>query len=81
MHTDSLSAKDRPGWDFIIKRAAATNHEDIAIYKVSSSSLTMELETVLHALRWFAKKGENQTTASVSISLLLKIKSGMGSTD
>ena len=48
-------------------------------------SLTKEVEAVTHALRWTASRGYSQTThASIltdSISLLQKVKRGMGNPD
>ena len=43
----------------------------------------MEVETVTHALRWIASRGDSQTTHAIilthSMSLLQKVKSGIGS--
>ena len=56
-----------------------------AAYTVSTSSLTMEVESVTHALHWIASRGDSQTTHTIiltdSMSLLQKVKSGMGSPD
>ena len=45
----------------------------------------MEMEAVTHALRWIASRGDSQTTHATiltdSMSLLQKVKSGMGSPD
>ena len=44
----------------------------------------MEAEAVIHALRWIASRGENQTAHAIlkdSMSLLHKVKSGMESPD
>ena len=45
----------------------------------------MEMEAVTHALRWIAPRGDSQTTHAIiltdSMSLLQKVKSGMGSPD
>ena len=37
-------------------QGATTIHEDSAAYEVSTSSLTMEMEAVTHALRWIASR-------------------------
>ena len=62
-----------------------SNHEDSAAYTVSASSLTMEVETVTHALRWIASRADSHITHAIilteSISLLQKVQSGMGSPD
>ena len=45
----------------------------------------MQVEAVIHALRWTASRGDSQTTHAIlltdSVSLLQKVKSGMGSPD
>ena len=45
----------------------------------------MEVEAVTHALRWIASRGDSQTTHAIiltdSISLLQKVKRGIGSPD
>jgi len=60
-------------------------HEDSAAYTVSTSSLTMAVEEVTHALCWIASRGDSRTTHAIiltdSISLLQKVKSGTGSPD
>ena len=70
---------------FTVKPGATTIHKDSAAYVVSTSRLTMETEAVTHALRWTASRGDSQTThaiiLTVSMSLLRKVESGMGSPD
>ena len=62
-----------------------TIHKDGAAYTVSTSSLMMEVEAVNHALCWIASRGDNRTTHAIilkdSMSLLQKVKSGMGNPD
>ena len=83
VYTDGSVTKDQSGWGFTVKQGATTIHEDSAAYMVSISSLTMEAEAVTHDLRWFASRGDSQTTHAIilidSMSLLQKVKSGMGS--
>jgi ribonuclease HI len=85
VYTDGSVTKDQSGWGFTVKQGATTIHEDSAAYEVSTSSLTMETEAVTHALRWIASRGNSQTTHAIiltdSMSLLQKVKSGMGSPD
>ena len=49
------------------------------------SNLTMEVEAVTHALRWIASRGDSQITYAIiltdSMSLLQKVKNGVGSPD
>ena len=62
-----------------------TIHEDSAACTVSTFSLTIEVEAVTHALRWIASRDDSQTKHNIiltdSMSLLQKVKSGMGSPD
>ena len=84
-YTDGSVTKDQSGWGFTDKQGATTIHEDSAAYTVSTSSLTMEVEAVTHALRWIASRGDSRTTHVLiltdSMCLLQKVKEGMGSPD
>ena len=61
-------------------QGVTTIHEDTAAYTVKKthSSLTMEVEAVTHALRWFASRGDSQTIHAIiltdSMSLIQKVK-------
>ena len=80
-YTDGSVTKGQSGWGFTAKQGATTIHEDSAAYSVSTSSLTVEVEAVTHALRWIASRGDSQTTHVLiftdSLSLLQKVKGGM----
>ena len=75
---DGSVTKDQSGWGFTVKQGATAIHEDNAAYTVSTSSLTMEVEVVTHALRQTALKGDSQTTHAIILtdwmSLLQKVK-------
>ena len=77
--------KDQSGRGLIVKQGVTTIHEDSAAYTVSTSSLTMEEEAVTHALHWIASRGDSRTTHAIILtdlmSLLQKVKNGMGSPD
>ena len=45
-----ISLSTQSGWGFTVKQGVTTIHEDSAAYTVSTSSLTMEVEAVTHAL-------------------------------
>ena len=62
---------DQSGWGFTVKQGAATYtiREDSAAYTVSTSSLTMEVEAVTHALRWVASRGDSRTTCHLWLLL------------
>ena len=68
MYTDGSVTKDQSGWGFIDKQGATTIHEDNAANKVSTFSLTMEVEAVTHALRRIASRGDNQTTYAIILT-------------
>ena len=74
-------------WGFTVKQGATTIHEDTASCTVSTSSLTMEVEAVTHAIHWIASRGDSQTkhaiilTDSMSLLQQQKMKSGMRSPD
>ena len=55
-YTDGSVTKDQSGWGFTGKKGATTIHEDCAAYTISTSSLTMEVEAVTHALQWIATR-------------------------
>ena len=58
--------KDQSGWGFTVKQGATAIHEDSAAPTVSTSSLTMEVEAVIHALRWIASGGDRSHMPSSS---------------
>ena len=74
VYTDGSVTKDQSGWGFIVKHGATTIHEDNAACTISTSSLTMEVETVTHSLRWIASRSDSRTTHAIifvfSMSLL-----------
>ena len=54
------------GASLTVKQGATTSHEDSAVYTVSTSSLTMEVEAVTHAaLLWIASRGDSRTTQAI----------------
>ena len=85
MHTDGSVTKDQSGLGFAVRQGATTIHEDSAVYTVSTSSLTMEVEAVTHALHWSASRGDSQTTHAIiltdSRALLQSVKNAIGSPD
>ena len=85
MYADGSVTKDQSGWGFTVKQGVTTILEDSTTYAVSTSCLTLEVEAVTHPLRWFASRGDSQITHAIlltdSMSLVQKMKSGMGSPD
>ena len=84
-YADGSVTKYQSGWGFTGKQGATTIHKDSAAYTISTSSLTIEVEVVTHALRWIASRGGSQTTHAIlltdTMSFLQKVNSGMGSPD
>ena len=73
--TDGSVTRDRPGWGFTVKQGGRTVHEDSGAHRVTTSSLTMEVEAVTHAIQWHA------VILTDSMNLLQKVESGMGCPD
>ena len=69
MHTDD-SVTNQSGWGFTVKQGVTTIHEDSAAYMVSTSSVTVVVQAVTHALRWTASWDDidSQTTHAISSS-------------
>ena len=51
IYTDSSVTRDRSGWGFTVKQGGRTVHEDSGAHRVMTSSLTMEVEAVTHAIQ------------------------------
>ena len=85
IYTDGSVTKDRSGWGFTVKQGGRTVHEDSGAHRVMTSSLTMEVEAVPHAIQWLASQRDAQITHAIiltdSMNLLQKVESGMGCPD
>ena len=85
VYSDGLVTKEQSGWGFTVKQGVTTIHVDSAAYAVSTSSLTVEMEAVTHALRWIASRSDSQTRHAIiltdSMILLQNVKSRMESPD
>ena len=83
--TDDSVTKDRSGWGFTVKQNGRTVHEDSGAHRVTTSSLTMEVEAVTHAIQRLASQRDPQITHAIiltdSMKLLQKVESGMGCPD
>ena len=51
IYTDGSATRDRSGWGFTVKQGGRTVHEDSGAHRVKTSSLTMEVEAVTHAIQ------------------------------
>ena len=75
-----------PVWlGFTVKQDGRTVHEDSGAHRVTTSSLTMEVEAVTHAIQWLASQRDARITHAIiltdSMNLLQKVESGMGCPD
>ena len=52
IYTDGSVTRDRSGWGFTVKQGGRTVHEDSGAHRVMTSSLTIEVEAVTHAIQW-----------------------------
>ena len=85
IYTDGSVTRDRSGWGFTVKQDGRTVHEDSGAHRVTTSSLTMEVEAVTHAIQWLASQRDGRITHAIiptdSMDLLQKVESGMGCPD
>ena len=85
IYTDGSVTRERSGWGFTVKHGGRTAHEDSGAPRVTTSSLTMEVEAVTHAIQWLASHRDAQITHAIiltdSMNLLQKGESGMGCLD
>ena len=82
IYTDGSVTRDRSGWGFTVKQDGRTVHEDSGAHRVTTSSLTMEVDAVTHAIQWLASQRDARITHAIiltdSMNLLQKMESGMG---
>ena len=85
IYTDSSVTRDQSGWGFTVKQDGRTVHEDSGAHRVTTSSLTMEVEAVTHAIQWLASQRDARITHAIiltdSMNLLQKVEPGMGCPD
>ena len=68
IYTVGSVTSDRSGWEFTVKQGGRTVHEDSGAHRVTTSSLTMEVETVTHAIQWLASQRHAQITHAVILT-------------
>ena len=80
MYTDGSVSQNKSGWGYTIKQGAKTVHEDSAAHQLRTSSMTMEMEAVTHALWRLSTRNDSRRTHAViltdSMSLLQKVQKG-----
>ena len=78
IYTDGSVRRDRYGWGFRVKQDARSVHEDSRTNRIKTSSLTMEVEAVTHAMQSLASQRDaNITHDTDSMNLLQKVEPGM----
>ena len=85
IYTDGSVTRDRFCWGFTFKQGGRTVHEDSGAHRVTTSSLTKEVEAVTHAIQWLASQRDAQISHAIiltdSMNLLQKMESRMGCPD
>ena len=85
IYTNGSVTRDRSGWGFTVKQGGRIAHKESGAHRVTTSSLTMEVEAVTHAIQWLASQREAQVTHAIiltdSMNLLQNVESGMGYPD
>ena len=85
IYADGSVTRDQSNWRFTVKQGGRTVHEDSGAHRVTTFSLTMEVEAVTHAIQWLASQRHAQIKRAIipsdSMNLLQKMKSGMGCAD
>ena len=71
VYTDGSVTKDQSGWGFTVKQGVSTIHENSAVYTVSTSSLTKEVEAVTHAIHWIASRGDSHWLSQTIHAIIL----------
>ena len=82
IYTDGSVTRDRSVWGFTVKQGGRTVHEDSGAHRITTSSLTTEVEAVPHAIQWLASQRGGQIAYAFiltdSMNLLQKVESKMG---
>ena len=68
IYTDGSVTRDRSGWGFTVKQDGRTVHEDSGAHRVTTSSLTMEVEAVTHAIQWLASQRDARITHAIILT-------------
>ena len=81
IYIDGSVTRDRFGWGLMVKQGGRTVHEDSGAHRVTTSSLTMEVKAITHAIQCLASQRDAQITHAIiltdSMNLLQKVESGV----
>ena len=56
IYTDGSVTRDQSGWGFMVKQGGRTVQEDSGVHRVTTSSLSTEVEAVTYAIQWLASQ-------------------------
>ena len=73
IYSDGSVTRDRSGWGFTVKQGGRTVHEDSGAHRVTTSSLTMEVEAVTHTV--------SQRDAQITHAIIITDSCKMGCPD
>ena len=83
--TDGSVTRDWSGWGFTVKQGGRIINKESGAHRVTTPTLTMEVEAVTHAIQWLASQRHAQITHAIIltylVNLLQKVESGMGCPD
>ena len=65
-YTDGSVARDQPGLEFTVNQKESTVQGDGGACRGTTSSLTMEVEAVTHAIQWLTSLGWTTLTGTRS---------------
>ena len=73
---------DRSDWGFTVRPDGRTVPKDSGAYRITTSTLTMEVEAVTHAVQWLASQRDTQIIILTDpVNLLQKVQSGVVCSD
>ena len=64
VYADGSITCDQAGWDFTVDEGTTSIHLSSAVYKVKTSSLTMEAKIVMGSLHWITPRFSSNATGS-----------------
>ena len=73
IYADGSITSDQAVCDFTVEQGTTNIHESSAVYRVKTSSLTMEAIIVMNTLHWITPRCSSQTSATV-LSHSVKVK-------
>ena len=68
IYTDDSVTRDRSGLGLTVKQGERTVHEDSRESRVTTSSLTMEVDAVTNTIQWLASQRDAQITYAIILN-------------